>query len=654
MLLAIDPFEELFTLGGRTEKTRSRSLAFIEELAAVVARKPPPDLAKRAVSHPELLERFDTDRTRHRVLIVLREDFLAVIERLKNRLPTLLQNRFRLEPMTASQALRAVLDTVRAAQGALPGAGQDAGAPPVPAIVAEPVARKIIKAVSLAKTTHVLGNDWLGGLSSTEESDVNPALLSLFCRELNNVRLEAREEQITLERVEKCGEEILATFYEQSFNSDEDELRHWIEDELLTETDYRNRAALDDALKTPGVTREALDRLNARHLLRYEESGGITWIEISHDVLAAPIAKSRAVRREREQREKAEREKGEIHRRLTRTRATVAAMLVLLSLALFSLKWAMDGETKAEEQRRVAISQRDKAYLAQAALSFTAWKDGRIGRADELLDDYARVQNSSDPRSWEWYFVSGLSDLSQSSSRENNAEPDNINCLIPLPKSTSHFVTAESDGQIQIWEAATGKSLLVADADKLSVDFGISYERKADRNLVQVTEILPGSSAAKDGRLRVGDRILKIARADKSMADISSLKPDQLRDIISGSAGSKLLVEVEHGNKSREQIELARADFPFKGGHSAGIRTLAASSDGRLLASADADGWLFVWDISDPVHPRILRRSQFLPRILRMGYHRMGATWPSSKKKARKLSFGATIRLQRPLTRKLR
>jgi WD40 repeat protein len=270
---------------------------------------------------------------------------------------------------------------------------------------------------------------------------------------------------------------------------------------------------------------------------------------------------------------------------------------------------------RADEAQRDAIEQRDKASDAHAALSFTAWKEGRIGRARDLLSDFETRGKTSDLRNWEWYYVRGLVDLSESSSLEIK-HPNAITCLIPLAGGkTAHFVTATYNGEISLWEASTGKETPVADPVTSFTGVGISYEPDATRS-VKITEIFPGAPAEKDGRLRVGDTILKIAKPDGSTVEVSSLSIEQLDEITVGPVGSKFQLEVRHADGSSESIELVRANFSIKERHSAPIFGLAASQDGRRLASIDADGWFSLWDLSELAHPKILQRVQLFPTSL--------------------------------------
>jgi WD40 repeat protein len=293
----------------------------------------------------------------------------------------------------------------------------------------------------------------------------------------------------------------------------------------------------------------------------------------------------------------------------------IACLFMIFSLILVAYH-----VRQTHEARRNAIEQRDKAYGAQAALSFTAWKEGRIGRARDLLSDFETRGKTSDPRSWEWYFVRGLVDLSESSSLEIK-HPNAITCLVFLPSAgIAHFITATNNGEISLWEAPTGKGMPVADADTSLTGVGISYDPDATLGSVKITEIFPGGPAWKDGHLRLGDTILRVAKPDGGMAEVSSLSREQLQEMMVGPAGSKFVVEVSHADDSSENIELVRATFPIKGSHSASVVSLAASLDGRRLASIDADGWFFLWDLSELTHPKILWRAQFSNSPSRMTF----------------------------------
>ena len=99
-LLIFDQFEELFTLAQSDDFGRARAARFIEELADLVENRPPKALEAQLEQDESAAERFDFARSDYRVLIALREDYLAPLESLKSVMPSVSQNRLRLAPMT--------------------------------------------------------------------------------------------------------------------------------------------------------------------------------------------------------------------------------------------------------------------------------------------------------------------------------------------------------------------------------------------------------------------------------------------------------------------------------------------------------------------------------------------------------------------------
>ena len=98
-LLIFDQFEEIFTLAQSDDFGRARAARFIEELADLVENRPPKALEARLESDDAAAEAFDFARSDYRVLIALREDYLAPLEGLKKSMPSIAQNRLRLAPI---------------------------------------------------------------------------------------------------------------------------------------------------------------------------------------------------------------------------------------------------------------------------------------------------------------------------------------------------------------------------------------------------------------------------------------------------------------------------------------------------------------------------------------------------------------------------
>src|SRR5262245_10047614 len=306
-LLIFDQFEEIFTLAQTDEAGRARAARFIDDLADLVENRPPRELEERLESDDTLAERFDFARGDYRVLISLREDYLAPLESLKAKMPSITQNRLRLAPMTGTQGLAAILG---------PGKG----------LVSLEVAEAIVR--------------FIAGGSEIQNAEVEPSLLSLVCRELNDTRIAEGREEISLDLLAGSHDTILSNFYERALADQPASVRRVIEDELLTESGYRENMAeetLRSQFDAAGAAPDTIATLVNRRLLRIEERLDMRRVELTHDVLTGVVKASRDVRHEREAREATERMLAEQQARATAARHAlvrarqVAAVCIVLA-----------------------------------------------------------------------------------------------------------------------------------------------------------------------------------------------------------------------------------------------------------------------------------------------------------------------------------
>jgi tetratricopeptide (TPR) repeat protein len=317
-LLIFDQFEEIFTLAQADDAGRLRAKRFLDDLADLVENRPPADLEHRLEQDEELAQDFDFARADYRILIALREDYLAHLESLKSVMPSITQNRMRLARMSGSQALSAVTK-------------------PGGRLVSREVAESIVRFVA--------------GGAELANAEVEPSLLSLVCRELNNVRLAQGRTEISADLLAGSRDSILSEFYERALADQPPGVRRVIEDELLTESGYRESLAeerVSKALAAAGATPDTLAKLVDRRLLRVEERLDMRRVELTHDVLCSVVGSSRDLRHAREARDAAERRlaeqrarEAETHRTLVRTRlvAGVCAALMLVALAGAAFGW---------------------------------------------------------------------------------------------------------------------------------------------------------------------------------------------------------------------------------------------------------------------------------------------------------------------------
>ena len=344
-LLIFDQFEEIFTLAQSDDFGRRRAAEFVEELADLIENRPPKALEARIDADDAVAEAFDFTRSDYRVLIALREDYLAHLEAFKTTMPAITQNRMRLAPMTGEQALEAVMK-------------------PGGRLVSREVAEAIVR--------------FIADGSELRNAEVEPSLLSLICRELNNARVVQRRSEISADLLAGSHDTILAEFYERALADQPAGVRHFIEDQLLTESGFRESLAeerVKKAFAAAGAAPDALAQLVDRRLLRVEERLDVRRVELTHDVLCNVVRGSRDLRREREARDAAERQLAEqqareraTHKALVRARqvATVCGLLALAAIASAffgyeSMRRAQKAEAQAQQTRLLAEQARGEA-----------------------------------------------------------------------------------------------------------------------------------------------------------------------------------------------------------------------------------------------------------------------------------------------------
>jgi hypothetical protein len=315
-VLVFDQFEEIFTLG-RTEARMAIRQTFLRDLADCVENRLPESVLQemngRDPRRANPLEHLDFPRQDYRIVLSLREDYLAELHDLDDLVPSIHENETRLLPLNGWQALDAI---------AIPGE----------ALVDAVVAREIVELVAASRRGDAEqdGAATVGSNGETiDESQlqVDPALLSMVCRELNIERQRRKEPKITLqltnELLRNTDRSILRRFYTDCFHSLPDqqtapEVQRFVEDELLTPTGYRNMAELERAqhrLARAGVKDPAgaFQTLIDERLLRVSErpNDKTRWLELTHDVLCDVVKESRQEREVREAKEREEREEKE-------------------------------------------------------------------------------------------------------------------------------------------------------------------------------------------------------------------------------------------------------------------------------------------------------------------------------------------------------
>jgi len=407
-VLVFDQFEEIFThrRDGKTGGTEFRP--FLRELADCVENRLPEMIKERLEQEPDARDEFvdlELGRQEYRIILSLREDYVAYLDDLSEMMPSTMENRMRLLPLDGRQALKAVLNPGRK-------------------LVNPPVARRIVRFVAASKRDE-FSSDGAGDGEAGEELDlgelkVDPALLSMVCSALNRKRLESTPPlpEITVALLKDSSKSILRDFYIDCFREPQMQpARKFVEEQLLTASDFRDSIELERAkaeLHKLGVKAPAsvLERLIKQRLLRVVEKRSESEperLELTHDVLTAVVSESRRARHQLEQKEAAERERREreaqvlreseerrreaetrageaeasrvaAHKQLRAARRRTLAFATLLIVAVGGLAWGW--YEKFERYKRNRIESKDNFNFALLRSWEKLDDDQKIAAAD--------------------------------------------------------------------------------------------------------------------------------------------------------------------------------------------------------------------------------------------------------------------------------
>jgi hypothetical protein len=288
----------------------------------------------------ELAERIDYRAQPSRFLLVMREDFLHILERWKRTIPSI-----------------------------------------IPDDVGEAIVRFVAGETDDVPLTQI---------------DAVPPLLSLVCAELNERRLANQEPQITSAQFKGRSIDILEGFYDRSFAIDHLDLhtkqppdapralqraKTLIEDRLITPDGYRENISYESIAKdllldsngepiSPATAKMVLDGLVERRLLTVEERLGVRRVELTHDILTRIVKSSRDKRHEDESqerlralKEKAEFEKAKIIKERNKLKgfAILSSCLAIMAIgaATMAFSWYRQAKDMAYEAKKSEAEARD-------------------------------------------------------------------------------------------------------------------------------------------------------------------------------------------------------------------------------------------------------------------------------------------------------
>jgi eukaryotic-like serine/threonine-protein kinase len=204
-----------------------------------------------------------------------------------------------------------------------------------------------------------------------------------------------------------------------------------------------------------------------------------------------------------------------------------------------------DEKDRADERHELA---RRNLYINRMNLAQVAWENGDAGRVRELLDLYAQPEpNEPDLRGWEWYYQQRLchTELRRFVTDTEIQELSHVSAVnIAFSPNGERIASASEDGEVRIWEVATGITL----ATLKQPGYSVAYS--PDGRLLAV--------GGADGEIRLfdssGERQIGTLKGHTERVGDVAFSPDS-RQLISGSDDGSVRVWVVETSEERHKID---------------------------------------------------------------------------------------------------
>ncbi len=544
-----------------------------------------------AGSFAEALPALLSAPQRVNVLVALREDSLAKLDRFTGRIPGLFGNTLRLDRLDREAARAAIVRPVeRFAEITEERVTVDPG-----------LVERVLDDVGAGQIEPALGG--LGAVEGARDgARIEAPYLQLVMQRLWDEERAAGSSILRVETLERLGgaQHIVEEHLEGAMlelEPAEKDIAARLFNHFVTPSGTKIAHEVSDLADFGGVPVEELQpvlaKLGERRILRSLEEGGDVRYEIFHDVLAQPVLAWRA--RHRTERE-VERKLADAHRRRRRLQLFFAAVLVVLGLMSAVAVFALDQRSEARDQAREAKA-RELEAVARGAFD----SDPELG----LLLAREAAMLSPGPTTEE-----ALRDALRTS---------RVRTVVDLGEPAvgafarpGRIVGATSEGSV-ITEPS-GRAIETG-ADAIAASFSDDGMALLVGRDSVVRLVPPGGSAAElpgatdvrgaelsaGGRLAVtfdelGARVVdagsgtEVRFFDRPGTTTAALSRDG-RLLATGHAGKTVRVW-----DTRTGVRMLKLF-----GHIGGIVAVAFSPDGQLVASASTDSVARVWRVNDGV-----------------------------------------------------
>jgi WD40 repeat protein len=615
-VIVLDQFEELFTLG---ERVPDLVREFMHDLGDLAENRIPADLAARIGNDGAVAERFNLRSRNYKLLISLREDFLPELEGWCRLIPTLGRSRVRLRRLRADDALDAVQK-------------------PAAHLMTDELARWVLGIIAgedlqpgrdTASTDAVHPGDELGA------AKVEPALLSLFCRELNEERKRRGQLQFDERLVEDAKRDILSNYYSSCVGDLPPRVARFIESELITEKGFRDSFIREDAVPTR-LTEDELAQLIASRLLRLEDHYGAQRIELTHDVLTRVVREHRDRRRAQEEKAalaaRAEQERQaleqaaaqreaeldrerearlESERAGRRSKRLSAVLAIVCVVAVGLAVWAWQSSRSAKHARDEALAER----LASQGLAILS--GGQPGSEPEAIDEILEAQHISKSPDVVGAALTALSRKARLQ-RVFDMPPEGTFRTDTLTATVHGYLTAEGEHVITRTEAGF-QILDTQTGGPIAPPFGnpddmIAAVSPNGRYLAMVGKdysihILDSDSRQPFGLPLPGNDSMLLTGMPVSSDGRHVAAADSQHTVAVSSDGRHVAAADSQNTVRLWDAQTGRQIASLMGRRDARVTALVFSPDGRSLASAGNEYTVRLWDSENGAALREMTRA---------------------------------------------
>jgi WD40 repeat protein len=597
MIVYLDQLEQLLYPGRTLEETEP----FFESLHALV------DLPLRNV----------------RVVLSLREDYLGRFrDRLRDR-PRVVENGFRVGPLTVAELTEAVCKAAAA------------GEPP------QTWSPEPMKALMLQVR--------VPGQAATEEAEAQSAYAQIVCRALFQERAQGTGAET--EAVE--AEPILQNYLEATLaelGEAREAAQRLLEDHLVTADGSRTLRTEKELLRVVPAAELApiLRALEGAAILHAEEHQGSRYFEIGHDWLARRVFEQRQERelreeqrrREAEQERERELQRKEVEARLKKARAQRRTLMFIAgaSLAVAGVTgalglWAVKQREEARAQREKAdaarveaVRKRVEAYDQRILAGFLALSNrGEAAWAMKLLPE---VKRPAERPGWVSYASDALaSNALRVTLRGHTASlsaavfsPDGKRVITASADGTARVFRADGDGlpvvlkghEAAVTSAAVspdGRLVLTTSEDGTARIFHL--EGSAPPVVLKGAggAVVAGAWSPDSARVVTAsdDAVARVYAADGS-GEATELRGHDgpLTEVIFLPDGARVATASEDGTARVVRADGKGAPVALKG-HEGSVLSVTASPDGKRIVTTSRDRTARIWDAGGRGAPVVLK-----------------------------------------------